>query len=204
MNKVKVKDTQVELLETEKCVEVQITTESADIYVNGVCVWSPYDNPLYALIPPAFRKFVKEHDDGFMEQNEEKDQLTVDVRLFDECIALYFQKNQTHKITARFDCITTIDELVEEFIGNNMYIGKRKEKELTVQVKTAWKELETFISEETKFRFHYSHSMNDRFFGYWDIIFAPQDWNEALFIEVAKRIRSFNLLVGGMANKYHF
>lgn len=195
--------TQVKIEESqEKMTTVHITTEDADIYVNGVLVWQKFDDPEYKNVPPVLRNFVKEHTD-YIQTDEKTGEVTTDLYTKGShvCATFYIPKNLRTAIKVRMDAITSIQEVEDEYIRNRTGIEEQLADKLVADVKSWWKEIEDAV-QEAGWKLAYSHAMNERCWGWWDVIFKLSDWNEEKFVGIWEKFTNFNKGICEMFDKY--
>ena len=185
VKEISVGDTVVEVKSNEISPVVNITTPDATVIVNNDTLWAKYEEEEYKYIPPAMRAFVQANQD-YMKL--EKEDLIVDVYIDGRDVSLYFPVNRRKRITARFSTISTLDH-VFEYIGDMDLTNKRKEQ-VKGKIQRMWNELNEKI-EKYGFSIIFSHDMGELFWGYNDILFDSDKWNEKNFVKACKAFAKF-------------
>ncbi|MDF2879604.1 MAG: hypothetical protein K0R54_161 [Clostridiaceae bacterium] len=169
------KGTKVVIEDNAKCPIINIETTNADIFINGVCIWSKYDKEEYKNIPSVMKEYIADNN-SFIEENDDGE-TTVDVDLNDDIVTFYFPKNNRKKITARVDFFNSLDEIESVYIRETESIDKETADKIMVELRNDFNEIME-LSKKYKFDFVFSHSMGEKHYGWWDIKFTIKDWNE--------------------------
>lgn len=197
--------TQVKIEEcNEKMTSVHITTEDADIYVNGVLIWQKFDDPEYANVPPVLRNFVKEHA-NYIKTDGKSGEVTTDLytKGFKTGATLYIPKNLRLDIHARMDAFTSIQELEEDYIRNNSDIDEEIEEKLVSEFKAIWNDIEDAV-KACGWDLIYSHDMSDKCFGWWDVVFKLDNWNQETFVAMWEKFSNLNKRLDELFDTYKF
>lgn len=193
------KGTEITLEDNEKNPVVNINTENADIYINGVLVWQRYEQEELAYVPVRMRNFIADHND-FIQL--EDGIVTSDLWVNGSSIEIYIPVNARKLIIARFDLIEDIDILETDFIRNSENIDDETADKIMNKFKSLWNEIEE-TAKKYNYKFNYSHSMDDGYCGgWWDIDFKRKDWNEDNFKSFSNLITEFNKYFNEVLDKY--
>lgn len=197
------KDTEIIVEDNVKNPIVNIKTENADIYINGVLVWSRYndDDEELAYVPKAMRNFIADKNHFIEIKNNV---IITDMYINGASVEIYIPINARDLITARFDLINSIDELGNDYIGNTENIDSKTANIIMEEIESMWKEIEDTI-KTYGYIFTYSHSMDDGYYGggWWDVIFKRQDWNEDNFKNICTLVTKFNDYFDNIWEKYN-
>lgn len=193
------KGTEITLEDNEKNPVVNINTENADIYINGVLVWQRYEHEELAYVPVQMRNFIADHND-FIQL--EDGIITSNLLVNDSSIDIYIPVNARKLITARFDLIEDMEILETDFIRNSENIDDETADKIMNKFKSLWNEIEE-AAKKYNYKFDYSHSMDDGYCGgWWDIDFKRKDWNEDNFKSFSNLITKFNKYFNEVWDKY--
>lgn len=181
---------------------VEILTNDADIYVNGVLVWQRFEEEEYRCVPPILRDFLQENN-PFFENDVENQTLLAEFDICNENISFFIPYNAIKPISARIALISSMDELESEYIRNMSNIDDVDADRIVVELKSIWKRLEDRM-EQSNFKLIYSHSMGEAFYAWWDIVFTLDNWNEDNFKKTIEIVREFNEKLSEYDKKYKF
>jgi len=191
---IKVGNTTVEAVEVNGVVTIQINSlkEDAVVLMNDTMIWSVgNEKEEFKYIPQSIHQFLLASGMDHIEYRE-KDKLTVvDVYVHGESLTFYFPVNQKKPIKARFDLITSVED-----VKDYLYDGKDDEKylqELTVKFES----LKSLVSSKG-YKLSFSHAMGDFVYGWWDIVFDTVDFDEEKIKEIMKLVVDFNKFVHKM------
>lgn len=196
----KFEDNLIEVIKTEKGYEVKLKLDkNVDVYINDDCIYSEYEEEAYKYIPTTIREFVKEHVYDIGIDNNSYDIKGTYAEMTNKIdFAMYFPKNKTQKITARFtmtDPLKDILYLIEDFYSSDEEDEMNKAKN---EITQAYNKMTNDL-KELGFKLEPSHSMNEGFWGWQDIKFKAKDWNKDLFLKaidiINKYDSEFNIIV---------
>jgi hypothetical protein len=193
----KVKETEIKIEDKHSDLKVIVDTKDAkEIIVNGKIVWTLYDE-----LPDFLQSYVKGNSDFIEYKNE---QLTVDVWMKDSttCCTFYVPDKKQKKMTARFDFITSMNDLEYEYIRNNTKIDNETADKLVKEFKEEVDKLNQLI-ESHGFKFVKSHDSGERVHAWWDINFYAKEWKEEVFTSIWKAIAQFNKKLDDVFNQYY-
>lgn len=188
--------------EDEKSPIVNIETEDADIYVNGVLVWQKFEEEEYKYISPILRNYFHKNN-PYLENDSNAKQVLVEFDVCEESVSFFVPYNSKKLIGARVTLIDSIDELESDYIRNMQDIDDATADTIMIELKSIWKELEDTV-KEVNFELKYSHSMGEYFYGWWDVLFSLSNWNEDNFVKVMEVASRFNETLGKYNNEYDF
>lgn len=194
------KGTEITLEDKAKNPVVNIKTENADIYVNGVLVWSRYEKEELAYVPLSMRNYIADKNIYIELKN---DMITTDICAGGASVEMYIPVNARKMITARFDLIEDMNILETDFIRNNENISNETADKIMDKLKSLWNEIEE-SAKKYNYKFSYSHSMDDGCCGgWWDIDFKRKDWNEDNFKNFGALVTEFNSYLDKVWGNYN-
>jgi hypothetical protein len=191
---------EVEVTEQQATV-VQITTPDADIYVNGVLVWQTYENPEFVKVPPILRAFAHAHSYYIKEERDGTITTDLNMKDFKTQATFYFPKNLRSAFCVRLDAFTNLEELEDEFIRNNTKIDEKTADILVAEFTAIWKGIMDSVAA-ANYKLAYSHNMNDKCWGWWDVLFKFEDWNQEAFIAIWKQFSDLNQRLDEVFKQY--
>lgn len=200
MGKLTLNGTEVKTQKVDGKTIVHIDTPDADIYINGVCVWSKYDKPEYDKVPAVLRSFIEGKNDFLKEENEK---VVADLWLKDSltCATFYMPKNTRDAIVARLDLITSMQDLEFEYLRNKTNIDDKTADSLVEEFTGLFKDIEDAV-QSAGYKLAFSHPSGDFPHAWWDVIFPLKKWNEEAFLHIWGKFSLFNKRVNEIFEEY--
>lgn len=203
-NKIKFESNMIEVIKTDKGYDVKITADkNVDVYMNQECIYSEYESDSYKYVPINMRDFIKEnaYDIGYNDGGD-IDGSYVEINILGRDITMYFPRNKTKKIHARYtltDPLKDVLYLMDEFEYENeqeLILAKEKVTNLYNNMIKGLKDL--------GFKLEYSHSMGESFWGWHDLVFNANNFNEEKFIKASEIIFKYDDDFGKLAKEYNW
>lgn len=200
MNQINLNGTEVKVEEINGKTIVSIQTADADVHINEQCIWSKYDKPEYMDVPVVLRDFIRGRNDFL--KTEEK-QVVADLweKGSTVCSTLYIPKNKREKIVARLDLITSLDDLEHDYLRNRTDIDEDTANRLSEEFKTLFKNIEKTVNE-AGYQLSFSHASGIDYYGWWDVSFNLEEWNEEQFLSIWNSFIAFDKRLSEVSKKY--
>lgn len=202
MSKTKVKthtvqagNTQVEVVEENGIVTVRIQSDDAVVYMNNDLIWSiGNEKEEFKYVPHNLHSFLLDSGMDFIKYEKETKITSADIYIDGEQLTLYIPVNQKKQIHARFDLINSVKE-VKEYLDecDDEDTTKPFEEELVAR----FEEIKQLIASK-RYKMVFSHSMNEWAFGWWDIVFSAQEFNQENVVAIMKKVNEFNQFIHRM------
>lgn len=192
----------VEVIKTEKGFEVRVTgAKNVDVLVNGDCVYAEYVDVAYKHVPLNMRDFVKEHvyDIGTNDSGDIKGAYA-DVSVSGRDLTIYFPMNQSEAIHARFTLTDPLDDVLC-MLDEYAYESEAEKDEIKSEVTSIYAVMTDGL-KELGFELKYSHSMNERFWGWHDLVFKANEFDKKRFVAASAVIGQYDKDFDALITKY--
>lgn len=184
-------------------VDLEIS-ENIEVFINGVLFVSKHPKEEYKYIPPVMRDFIQKESYSLSKDNYCKS-IIAEIKCGGMDFTSYFPLNFdiSNGIHYRFTTIVSPSDM-EDLLKDCYLSGQKEEIEnIMADVNSMWLKLTKFI-DDNGFRFEFSHSMNEGYYGWWDIVIKVEQWDEMKFISCIEEIKKFNNLIIKIEKEYNY
>lgn len=193
-------NTKVDIVEENGIVTVRIHSEDAVVYMNDDLIWSVgNEKKEFKYIPKQFHDFILNNGVDHMEYMEKAKETSVDVYIDGESLTLYFPVNQKKEINARFNFITSVEEVKEYLLELH---EEEKVKETLDELTKRFEAIRVLV-ESKGYKLGFSHAMGEWAYAWWDIVFQSADWNEESVKEIMKEVTEFNRFTNQIRDEFN-
>lgn len=188
-------NTKIEVVEENGIVSIRIQSADAVVYMNDDMIWSiGNDREEFKYVSPIFHQFFLNSGMDHIEYDEKTKQTVADVYVDGEQLTFYLPVNKKKHIHARFDLITSVEE-VKDYLSE--LEDEEKTKPFEEELNKRFNAFKEFVASKG-YKLAFSHAMNEWAYAWWDLVFLPSEWNEESVVAIMKEANGFNQFINKM------
>jgi hypothetical protein len=153
------------------------------------------------IVPANMYGFIKENID-YIELKEvdtingtSVEELVVDVKIYHkgndgyDVATFYFPQDKEKYITARFDCISTMDDVIDCI---NKHTCNEVKRAVAIGIAQGLFDKVQKRIKKLGFELRYSHAMRTDYYGWHDIYFNSNQWDKNKYLKIENYMYNFN------------
>lgn len=200
-NNIQLGNTVVEAVEENGVVTVRIQSQDAVVFMNEEMIWSiGNDRKEFKYVPQNMHNFLLKSGMDHIEYDEKTKVTVADVYVDGEQLSFYFPVNKKKDIHARFDFITSVEELKDYLLD---IMSEEEAQPHIEEIQERFTQFKEFVDSKGC-KLVFSHAMNEWAYAWWDIVFLPSEWNEENVVAIMKEVNAFNQFINKMRDKLDF